>query len=361
MGGLQMRICKKILTIIAITAITIATLIGSSSKKLLINSNEAPKNPIKVAVFLYQANDNYISEVRKNLEDIQKENEGKVEFSFFDGKGNQVIQNESIDKALNKKFDLFIVNLVDTKVDTVQDTLNKIAQKNIAFILDGTPTKDIINFIRPYNSAVFIGTDTEQSGVLQGKIIVDSWNANKKAIDKNNDNVLQYIMLSGKIDSPGAVDRTRYSISTINNVGIKTEELALKFCDWERECAKNNIESLFLKYNDKIEAIIANNDEMAIGAIEALQKYGYNKGDKSKDIAVVGIDGLPEAKDLIDKGIMTGTVIQDPKVEAEMFYTIVMNLINNLNPTENTNYKIVDGEIIIPYPYDTYVGKPNNP
>ena len=51
---------------------------------------------------------------------------------------------------------------------------------------------------------------------------------------------------------------------------------------------------------------------MAIGAIEALQKYGYNKGDKSKYIPVVGIDGIPEAKDLINKGFMTGTVIQDP-------------------------------------------------
>ena len=351
-----MRICKKILTIIAITAITIATLIGSSSKKLLINSNEAPKNPIKVAVFLYQANDNYISEVRKNLEDIQKENECKVKFSFFDGKGNQVIQNESIDKALNEEFDLFIVNLVDTKVDAVQDILNKIAQKNIPFILDGTPTKDIINFIRPYNSSVFIGTDTEQSGVLQGKIIVDSWNANKKAIDKNNDNVLQYIMLSGKIGSPGAVDRTKYSILTINNAGIKTEELALKFCDWERECAKNNIESLFLKYNDKIEAIIANNDEMAIGAIEALQKYWYNKGDKEKNILVVGVDAIAEAQDLVNKGLMTGTVIQNASAEAEAIYSVGMNLVYGKAPLAGTNYKFDNTGIVIRIPYEEYNG-----
>ena len=53
---------------------------------------------------------------------------------------------------------------------------------------------------------------------------------------------------------------------------------------------------------------------MAIGAIESLQKYGYNSGDKTKNIAVAGIDGLPEAKDLIDKGFITGTVIQYMKV-----------------------------------------------
>ncbi|NRZ40499.1 ABC-type sugar transport system substrate-binding protein [Clostridium beijerinckii] len=74
-----------------------------------------------------------------------------------------------------------------------------------------------------------------------------------------------------------------------------------------------------------------------------------------KNIAVVGIDGLQEAKDLIDKGIMTGTVIQDPRIEAEVLYKVGMNLIKNLSPTENTDYKVVDGEIIIPFPYDTYI------
>jgi len=98
---------------------------------------------------------------------------------------------------------------------------------------------------------------------------------------------------------------------------------------------------------------------MAIGAIEALQNYGYNKENENKKVVVVGIDGLPEAKDLIDKGIMAGTVIQDQNVAAELLYTIGMNLINNLNPTENTNYKVVEGTIIIPFPYETYIGKLN--
>lgn len=40
-----------------------------------------------------------------------------------------------------------------------------------------------------------------------------------------------------------------------------------------------------------------------------------------------------------------------------MFYVIGMNLINNLSPTENTNYNTINGEIIIPFPYDAYTGK----
>ena len=72
---------------------------------------------------------------------------------------------------------------------------------------------------------------------------------------------------------------------------------------------KTALNQLFLTLDDKIEAIISNNDEMAIGAIEALQKYGFNKGGNSKYIPVVGVGGLPEAKELINQGVMTGTVI----------------------------------------------------
>ena len=59
-------------------------------------------------------------------------------------------------------------------------------------------------------------------------------------------------------------------------------------------------------------------------------------------------------KHLIDKGFMNGTVIQDSDILAEVLYAVGMNLYNNLNPIENTNYQIENGEIIIPYPYDVY-------
>ena len=75
------------------------------------------------------------------------------------------------------------------------------------------------------------------------------------------------------------------------------------------------------------------------------------------NILVVGIDGLQEAKDLIDKGLMTGTVTQSPSAIAEALHKIGMNLVNNLNPIENTNYKIAAGQIIILDNYEQYVKK----
>jgi len=111
------------------------------------------------------------------------------------------------------------------------------------------------------------------------------------------------------------------------------------------------MKSVLLRYGNKIEAVIANNDAMAIGAVEALQKYGYNKGNKSMYIPVVGVDALPEARDLIKKGFITGTVIQDPREEAEAIYLIGQNLVASNSPLSGTKYKFDETGRIVRIPY----------
>ncbi|GAA0077458.1 galactose/glucose ABC transporter substrate-binding protein MglB [Clostridium sp. CTA-5] len=346
-----MKILKKLLIFIMILVIIMILPIQISKNNVCANSNFNKKAPIKMAVFLHSYDD-YLSLVKQNLETIQKENPAKVEFTFFNAKENQTIQNESIDKALTENFDVLIVNLHTLKLDEVGNILNKIIKKNIPLILLGEPDENLIKFVGRYG--VFIASYGKDSGIIEGKILANEWNTNKEFIDKNHDNILQYIMLKGRIGDPIVAQRTKYAISALNEAGIKTEELTSVNGEWSKDLAKEAIESLFLKYGNKIEAIISNNDAMAIGAIESLQKYGYNKGNKSMTIPVVGIDGIPEAIDLVNKGYMTGTVIQDAHANAEALYNIGMNLAYKKPPLENTNYKFDDTGVVIRFPYKEY-------
>ena len=356
-----MKILRKIialslamLVIFSLTSIIqVKTFAGSS-----LNFNN--RKIANVAVIFFKMDDPYTMRLVENLKNLEKEKQNNIKFTFFDPKNNISVQNEMLDSVVRGNYDLVILYLSNKKENVVADVINRVKSKNIPLILLNIPQDVVAKVSNTYNKVAFITPDSKKAGVAQGKIIADLWNSNKMDIDRNRDNILQYVLLQGPPDDPQVVDRTKYAISTINDSGIKTQELALINGSWLKESAKNSIDSLFLKYSGNIEAIIANNDAMAIGAIEALQKYGYNTGDKLKNIPVVGIDGLPEAIDLIDKGSMTGTVIQDPNVEAELIYTIGMNLFNNLDPIENTNYKIVDGEIIMPFPYNVYTGKLNN-
>lgn len=350
-----MRNLKKLLIFIMILVMIIVQEVGTFNNNVYASPNVSKGTPVKIAVFFDNSNAMYISLLKQNLERIEKENESKVKFTFFDAKDNQSIQNESIEKALTEDFDLFIISIITPNVKEVEDTLRKVWQKNIPVILNPDPAQDIINLLRNYPKLVVIGANFEQSGTMEGKILVNEWNSKKELIDKNHDGKLQYVMLKGRIGSPLTYLRTKYSIFALNEAGIKTEEIASSNCEWLQDCAKSSIESLFLKYGNKIEAVISNNDAMAVGAVEALQKYGYNKGDKEATIPVVGIDGMPAAKDLIQKGFMTGTVVVEPHDLAEALYAIGMNLATGRQPLENTNYKFDDTGFTVHLTYKEYI------
>jgi methyl-galactoside transport system substrate-binding protein len=350
-----MESLKKILLYIMILVMIVVISLGNYKNNVFASPKSSNGTPVKIGVFLDNANAMYISLLKQDLELIEKYNEKEVEFTFFDAKDNQNIQNESIEKALTQDFDLFIISIITPNLKDIESTLRKVWEKNIPIILNPDPTKDIINFMSNYPKLVVIGADFEQSGIMEGKILLNEWNSKKELIDKNHDNILQYVMLKGRIGSPLTYLRTKYSIYALNEAGIKTEEIAAPNCEWLQDCAKSSVESLLLKNSNKIEAIISNNDAMAVGAVEALQEYGYNKGDKTKTIPVVGIDGMPAAKNLIQKGFMVGTVVVDPHDLAEALYSIGMNLASGKPPLENTNYKFDDTGLTVHLTYKEYI------
>lgn len=329
---------KKIVSMIVIVVMMIILLTGDK-KATFVNNNFTSRKPLKVDVLLINFTDDYISLVRKNLEDIQKENSEKVEFTFYDGKSNQVIQNEQINKILTEGTDLILLHLINNRDNvTVKTVIDQIKKTNTPVILFNREPITI-DAIKSYQKALYIGLDAQNDGIMQGQILVDLWNTDRDFMDKNRDGVMQYVMLSGERDNIVASDRTKYSLLTLEQAEIKTNELAAVFAYWTRELAQNVMQSLFLRYGGSIEVVIANDDSMALGAIKALQSYGYNLGDKEKTIVVVGVEGLPEAQELIKKGMMAGTIFQDPKALAEALYTVGINLVQNENPLEGTPYK----------------------
>ena len=70
---------------------------------------------------------------------------------------------------------------------------------------------------------------------------------------------------------------------------------------------------LIEQYGDEIELVISNNDEMALGAVEAWQKAGY---DCRNWPVIFGIDGLDDALEAIKTGKMKGTVYNDKEDQA---------------------------------------------
>ncbi|MDS0526998.1 substrate-binding domain-containing protein [Clostridium sp. SHJSY1] len=337
-----MRKFKKLLTFTLILILQIFY----NSNIIYAFSNINIEKPSKIGVIFYELEHPYLIEIHDNLEKIQKENSNKVNFTFFDCKKNSSIQLDILNQVLEENFDLLILTILENRSNIVDNFIIKASKKDIPLIFyaSSIPKTDAL---KNYPKAYVMNEENQELASMQGKFIANLWNSNRKAIDKNSDNVLQYIQLRGYTNNPLDTQRTKLSIESINTEGIKTEELESTFAYWDTELAESIVSSLFLKYGNKIEAIIATGDSLAVGAVKALQKYGYNKGNKSNTIVVVGFDALPQAVDMIKKGYMAGTFYFDPYEKSKALYDVSMNLISNKNPIEGTTLKINGKNIAI--------------
>lgn len=348
-----MKKLKKVVVIIIITIIFTNSFSNFNSAFAVYRFRITDKALVRISVLLRKADDPYNVLLKESFEKIQSENEGKVKFTFYDCKNDQSLQNKTVDSIVEgDKADAIFLNLADSK--SSKYIIDKVKEKNIPVVLFNIEPPNI-DAVKSYNKAYFVGTKPEEAGILQGKLIVDLWNKKKSNMDRNHDNKLQYIMLMGDKNNLEAIGRSKYSIETINDAGIKTDELALKVCDWDESKAQDVMQQLLLQNSDKVEAIISNNDAMAIGAINALQQYGYNKGDFNKTIVVVGVDGIPAAQELIKNGIMAGSVVQDAYAMAKAVYDIGINLVNNRSPLDGTEYKFDDTGVSVRIPYKDYI------
>lgn len=319
--------------------------------KLDISANTINGKPVTVGVLLYKEDIYYISEIKKELEKLENENKDTINFIFYNAKGSQELQNEQINELINMKVDAILLNIVD--IHEADSIINKIKEKDIPVIFFNREPLSL-NGIKSYNKSLYVGTQACDAGKIKSEMIINEMKKGNIK-DKNKNDSLDYILLEGERDNVEAQLRSECVIRDLNENGIKTNEIASEICNWEKECAKEKINSLFDKYGDNIEVIISNNDDMAVGAVLALQEKGYNLGDPNKFISVVGIGGTDEVREMIKKGFMTGTVIQDAKEKAKILYKIVLNLAEGKKALQDTEYKFDITGVGVRMPFNGYL------
>ena len=326
---------------------------------------------LKVGVFYYTFADTYISSVRTAL-DAQLDSLG-VAYQNFDGNNNQTTQNEQIQTALTDGYNLLIVNMVTSGSPDVANEIISMANGtpviffNRAIEADGNEGT-VLNA----NATIsFIGTDAPEAGHLQGKMVGEYLLANWDTVDLNGDGKISYAMFKGDEANVEAIYRTQFGVEDANAVLTEAGKPELEYFDasntskyqvdlggaWSAQAALDYMNTNLSQYNEAngnmIELIICNNDNMAEGAISALETAGYNTGaEGSKTIPVFGVDATDAAKELIAAGKMTGTVKQDTEGMAVAIASVVKatgegtSMADAVAATSATNpdmYTIADG------------------
>ncbi|MDN0085834.1 galactose/glucose ABC transporter substrate-binding protein MglB [Yersinia nurmii] len=293
----------------------------------------------RIGVTIYKYDDNFMSVVRKAIE---KEAKGSPDITLLmnDSQNDQSKQNDQIDVLLAKGVKALAINLVDPAAAPV--VIDKARANDIPIVFyNKEPSRKALD---SYDKAYYVGTDSKESGVIQGELIAKHWKASP-AWDLNKDGQIQYVLLKGEPGHPDAEARTTYVIKTLNDKeGIKTQQLQLDTAMWDTAQAKDKMDAWLSGPNaNKIEVVIANNDAMAMGAVEALK--AHNK----TNIPVFGVDALPEALALVKSGQMAGTVLNDANNQAKATFDLAKNLAAGKDATDGTQWKVENKVVRIPY------------
>ena len=325
----------------------------------------------EVSAFYFTFSDTYISNVRGEMNKFLKEAE--LDYHNYDANSNQTTQTEQIDTAIAKGTKALCVNIMDTGSDDAARTIvEKAKAAGIPVVFFNRSVSEEI--VKSYDKCVFVGTDYEMAGRMQGELIGEYLVKNYASCDINGDGRISYCMFKGQQGNAEAEARTKYAVEVANEILTEAGKPKLVFYDsrntdgylvdqdgnWSNAAANNYMKTILSAYSEHggnmVELVIANNDEMALGAISALNEAGYNK-EGGRVIPVFGIDATDAARARINEGFMAGTVKQDAAGMAEAITSVVKNLLEGREMLDG-----IDGELIVDgwrinIPYSIYTGE----
>lgn len=301
--------------------INVVMLVGCSS-------GNVEEKEIRVGVTLYNQEDIFISSISKTIKEKAKEIEEKdgikIIVDLLDARGNMLEQNNQVENLIKQKYDVICVNIVDRTVSAT--IIDKCKKANIPLIFFN---REIVeDDMKRWDKVYYVGTRAKEAGEMQGEIVIDKYKENKNSVDKNKDGKIQYAILEGEQGHQDTTLRTEYCVKVLYNAGFELEKIDSETAEWRKTNAQMIMKEWLNKYNEKIEVVFSNNDEMAIGASEAIDKFNKEKKKNYKPI-IIGVDGTEEGLEAVKKGKLTGTIISDAKVQGENILEIAYKLSMN--------------------------------
>jgi len=289
------------------------------------NTGGGQVTSIRIGVSVYDQYDTFVSEMINHFNEYASEvsasmdSNVSVNIDVYNAAASQTTQNNQVKTMLEDGCDIICVNLVDrTEPVTIIDMAEK---KDVPVIFFNRELVE--QDLERWDKLYYVGAKAFESGIMQGEMAADIFK-NDPAADKNGDGVFQYIVLEGEADHQDAIVRTEYAVSTITDQGVPVEKLGYAIANWNRAQANTKMSQLLTEYGDQIELVLSNNDDMALGAVDAMKAAGI---DQAEWPVILGIDGTDVGLAALKNGEIKGTVYNDKEGQAAAMAKLAFSLV----------------------------------
>ncbi|WLH10492.1 sugar ABC transporter substrate-binding protein [Pseudomonas hefeiensis] len=269
------------------------TRIASLALSLMLTSGAALAD-LKIGVSMSQFDDTWLTYLRESMDSKAKSLPDDVTLQFEDARSDVVKQLSQVENFISQKVDAIIVNPVDTAAT------QRITQAAVAAGIPLVYVNRRPDDLKLPAGVVTVASDDLEAGRMQMQYLAD------KMGGKGN-----IVILLGDLANNSTTNRTKGVKEVLAKYpGIKIEQEQTGI--WSRDKGMTLVND-WLTQGREFNAVVSNNDEMAIGAAMALKGAGKEKG----SVLIAGVDGTPDGLNAVKKGEMAVSVFQDAKGQAD--------------------------------------------
>ena len=269
----------------------------------------ASADGFKIGYACNNFNDTFQTVIEKYAREYAEAN--GVEYVYADGHEDELKQQDQIKAMIEDGVNALVVVAVNPM--GVEPIIDMAAEAGIPLVFvnrnpfsadDGSDIPD---------GVYYVGSNEIDAGMYQAQFVVDKVGADAEC---------GYVVLLGELSNTATPLRTEGNHKVFDELaGYKS--LAEETANWQRDQGLAKVENWITTYGDQICAVMANNDEMALGAVEALEAAGM----KDK-VVVAGVDFIDDAAVAIEEGRLDCSVKQDGKGQGEGAMSVAIRVLN---------------------------------
>lgn len=249
---------------------------------------------IKIGVSMSQFDDTWLTYLRESMDQKAKSLPDGVKLQFEDARSDVVKQLSQVENFISQKVDAIVVNPVDT---AATKKITEAAVKAGIPLVYVNRRPDDLNLPK---GVVTVASNDLEAGKMQMQYLADKMGGKG-----------DIVILLGDLANNSTTNRTKgvkEVLAKYPDIKIEQEQTGI----WLRDKGMTLVND-WLTQGRKFDAVVSNNDEMAIGAAMALKQAGVEKG----SVLIAGVDGTPDGLRAVKKGELALSVFQDAKGQAD--------------------------------------------